>query len=124
METDNSEECRIYILRQSDQSEWSAKAQSGDEAAKLCLLVASNFMKNIANEPLHCGCCETLFSQAEMPRAFIVVTSIEYGSANVRAHTMGACRECVKQDDRWLIEHGPKRKGLPPDSPRENDKIH
>jgi len=124
MEADNGEECRIYILRRPDQKDWRVKAQSGDEAAKLCLWAASNFMKDIANEPLHCGSCEKLFSPGKMPQAFIVVTPIERDAADVRAHAMGVCSECVKRDDRWLIEQGPKRKGLPPTLPRKNDATH
>jgi hypothetical protein len=126
MASDKSEfeECRAYIVRREDQKEWLAKAEGGDEAAKLCLSAAANFMRAITNEPSGCACCDTLFGRVDVPPAFIILIPVERDPVKVRAHAMAVCAECSKHDNKWLLDQGPKRQGLSASLARPGDKIH
>jgi hypothetical protein len=47
-----------------------AKAQEGKEIAAICM--HSTGQLDILNEPLHCICCEALFSPSKLPEELIV----------------------------------------------------
>jgi len=121
----DSEECRVYLVRRPDQREWLAKANAGDEVARLCVWAASNLMRAISQGRLvRCTCCETSFNSAVVPQAFIVLLPIKRDAEKVGAHAMGVCAECCKKDDQWLLDQGLKRETLSPNSPQSHDKIH
>lgn len=126
--TPNKEEVvenfRVYIVRKEHQKQWRAKAQDGDDTAKLCVNAAANFMKAVPNEPCGCCCCDTLFSPSDVPHAFIVLIPNERDSAKIKAHAFGVCIECSKRDDEWLVDQGVHREGLAPTAARPGDKIH
>jgi hypothetical protein len=109
-EKNESEECRAYVVRREDQKEWWSKAAGGDDVAKICMSAATHFMKAMPNEPSGCACCDVLFSSRDVPQAFIILIPAEPHPGNVRAHAMPVCVECNNHEDRWLIDHGPKRK--------------
>jgi hypothetical protein len=119
-----SEQCNVYIVRRADQKEWMAKAQEGEGIAVVCMRAAGQFMKDIPNEPLHCTCCEALFSPSNLPEAFIVLIPVKHDPDNFSAQTQGVCSECSKNDNRWIVDNGPKREGLSPTTARSGDDIH
>jgi hypothetical protein len=118
------ENCHVYIVRKEHQADWLAKAQSGDETAKLCMWAASNYMKDIPRGPYGCCCCDSLFSPHDKPPAFIVLVPTTPDPDKVRAHALAVCLECSMQDEVWIIEQGVRREGLAVTPPRSGDKIH
>jgi hypothetical protein len=109
-----SEKSHIYVVRRADQEEWTAKAKEGEGIALLCMAAVGQFIKEISEQPLHCTCCEALFSQSNLPEAFIVLIPAEHDPKNFSTQTQGACSKCSKNDDRWIIDNGPKRQGPSP----------
>jgi hypothetical protein len=124
MQENETEECRVYIVRKEDQKEWRAKAQNGDDVAKLCINTAGNFMRAIPNAPMGCCCCDTLFSSDDKPPAFIILVPVEEDPNMVRANARAVCSECGRHDNAWLIEQGVRREGLAPTPARPGDQIH
>ncbi len=112
--TGEGENCDGYIVRRKDQREWIAKAKSGDEAARICVAAASNYMKAIPDQPSTCGCCDTPFLLGYIPQAFLVLIPTRRDPKKSKAYTRAVCWECSKHDDRWLVEHGVRRVGLAP----------
>ena len=104
-----SEECHVYILRKGDQEEWMAKAKEGEGVAIVCVRAAGQFMNDMSNEPLHCTCCEALFSPSNLPQAFIVLIPVEQDRGNFDVQTQGVCFRCSKNNDKWILDNGPKR---------------
>jgi hypothetical protein len=122
---DAGEAHRIYVLRRADKEEWTAKAHADDEMALRCISAVRIFMRDLSNgEPIHCGCCEGLFSSSDVPEAILVLIPVKYDPDNVTVQAWAMCKECSKHDDRWLIDYGPKRKGLAPTPPRSGQTIH
>ena len=119
-----SEQCDVYIVRKADQEEWMAKAQEGEGIALVCMRAVGQFMKDIYSEPLHCSCCETLFSPSNLPEAFIVLIPVEHDPKDFSTQTRGVCSECSKNDNRWIVDNGPRRDGLSPSTGRPGDKLH
>lgn len=126
IESEDSEECRVYIVRRPDQRVWLDKANAGDEAARLCLWAASNLKQAISQgRSVNCTCCEAPFDSGDVPQAFIVLIPVKREPAKARAHAMGVCAVCSKQDDKWLVDQGPKREGaFRRQAPSKPDKIH
>ena len=116
-----SEECSVYIVRRADQEEWTAKAKGGEAIALVCMRSVGQFMKDISNEPLHCTCCEALFSPRNLPEAFIVMIPVIHDTGNFDVQTQGVCSECSKNDNGWIVDNGPNREGP---TARQSDKLH
>jgi hypothetical protein len=104
-----SEECHIYVVRRSDQEEWMAKAKEGEGIAAVCMRAIGQFMEDISNGELHCTCCEALFSRSNLPEAFIVLIPVKHDPDNFDVQTQGVCPKCSKNDNRWIVDNGPKR---------------
>jgi hypothetical protein len=122
---DAGEAHRIYVLRRVDKEEWTAKVRADDEMALRCISAVRIFMRDLSNgEPIHCGCCEGLFSSSDVPETVLVLIPVKYDPGNVTVQAWGMCKECSKHDDRWLIDYGPKREGLAPTPPRSGQTIH
>jgi hypothetical protein len=121
---DKVESCHIFILRKKHARKWRAKAQAGDDLAKLCISASANFVKAILNEPTGCSCCDTAFSPDDKPPAFIVLVPVKIDPHVARAHAKAVCSECAKHDDGWLVEQGVNREGLAITPTRRGDQIH
>lgn len=81
---DAGEAHRIYVLRRADKEEWTAKAHADDEMALRCISAVRIFMRDLSNgEPIHCGCCEGLFSSSDVPEAILVLIPVKYDPDNV-----------------------------------------
>jgi hypothetical protein len=119
-----NEEFRVYIIRRADQDAWLADARSGNEVAKLCQWVASKWMKAMATEHSVCSCCDMVFSDGDLPQAFIVLIPTKYDPETVEAKAGAVCPECSQHDDAWLIQQGVHRTGLSPAAPRPGNQIH
>ena len=104
-----SEESHIYIVRGADQEDWMAQAKEGEGIAVVCMRAAGQYTKNISNKSLHCTCCEALFSQSNLPDAFIVLIPVKHDPDNFDVQTQGVCSKCSKNDNRWIVDNGPNR---------------
>src|SRR5262245_58566255 len=123
MAVEQFEDFRAYIVRYEDRAEWLQEARGGNETAKICQWAASNWMREMAEHDL-CSCCERTFSPPSRPRAFIVLIPIKKHPEKVRAKAGGVCAECSKRDNRWIIDNGAHRLGLPTTPPGLGDKLH
>ena len=120
-----TEEFRVYIVRRQHLDEWRAKMDGGDEIAKTCLWAIKNFLDEMPTEHSVCSCCDMVFPPRRVPRAFIVLIPAEYDPQTVKARAAAVCRECSKQEDKWLVDQGIRREdGLPPTGLRPGDRVH
>jgi len=78
----------------------------------------------MATEHSACSCCDTVFSQGDVPRAFIVLIPVEQDPEKVKAKAGAVCSECSKHDDEWLVDQGVHRKGLSVTTARPGDQTH
>ncbi len=120
---DGFENCCVYILRHTDSDRWIANAET-DDAVKLCLWAALEYMRSLGAEFSACACCDTVFSQAYIPESFVVLIPVEEDLQTVKADVRGVCLECSKHDDDWLIDQGVHREGLAPTPARLGDSIN
>jgi len=91
-----SEGCHIYIVRRADQEEWMAQAKEGEGIAVVCMRAAGQYTKNIPNKSLHCTCCEALFSQSNLPDAFIVLIPVKHDPGNFDVQTQGDAQSAAR----------------------------
>jgi hypothetical protein len=117
-------EYRVYVVRREHQKEWLAKAQGGDETAKVCMWAGKNFMKAMRQEHSVCACCDRVFSGVDIPRAMVVLIPAEPDPEKVKAQAGGVCAECSKHDDQWLVDESTRRIGLSKAGMRPGDKAH
>ena len=119
-----SEGFQLYIVRKADEKEWMAKAKEGEGIAVVCMRAAGQFMKDLANEPLRCTCCDGEFSPANLPHAYVILIPVNHDPSDFSVQTQAVCSECSKNDNSWIVENGPKREGLSPTPARRGDGIH
>lgn len=124
MSAEFCDQCDVYIVRRADEEEWMAKAQEGEGIAILCMRAVGQFMNDMANEPLHCTCCEALFSPSNLPEAFVVLIPVQHDPKDFSTQTQGVCSKCSQNDNTWIVDNGPRREGLSPATARPSDNIH
>jgi hypothetical protein len=118
------EKLNVYIVRHEDRKEWRAKANSGEEVARVCLWAISKWIKDLPTEYSACSCCDAVFSESDVPKAFVVLIPAVDDPENVKATAGGVCLECSKHDNQWLLDQSIRRKGLSAASRRRGDQIH
>jgi hypothetical protein len=108
----SSETFRMHVVRQVD-TQWLAKARSGDKVAQMCVLAVSRWMKEMVAGRSSCICCDTVFSRGAVPQAFLVLIAVEQDRPeNLNLRAAAVCSECSTHDDQWLMHAGARRTGL------------